>query len=155
MITWRNVTICLNSSRFSGLLSQLQICWQLLLVDLMGLKIGLLLFELWHFIYLRLSTWFGMLVFFTNLSFMKFGTGYQTLFCLFSVLDGFEWFWMRSLRKNIQLILEFLKDLIFVLYISYYTLMTFLMMLSVTLAYMLMILLSTLSVMSHLICGNN
>ena len=28
-----------------------------------------------------------------------------TLFFLFSVIDGFEWFWMGRLRKNIQLAL--------------------------------------------------
>ena len=39
--------------------------------------------------------------------------------------------------------------------ISYYTSMTFLMMLSVILPSMLMILLSILSVIGHLICGNN
>ena len=39
--------------------------------------------------------------------------------------------------------------------LSYYTLMTFLMMLSVILLSMLMILLSILSVIRHLICGNN
>ena len=38
---------------------------------------------------------------------------------------------------------------------SYYTLVTFLMMLSVILPSMLMILLSILSVIGHLICGNN
>ena len=38
---------------------------------------------------------------------------------------------------------------------SYYTLMTFLMMLSVILLSMLMILLSTQNVIRHLICGNN
>ena len=41
------------------------------------------------------------------------------------------------------------------LHFSYYTLMTFLMMLSVILLSMLMILLSTLNVIRHLICGNN
>ena len=41
------------------------------------------------------------------------------------------------------------------LHFSYYTLMTFLMMLSVILLSMLMILLSILSVIMHLICGNN
>ena len=39
--------------------------------------------------------------------------------------------------------------------VSYYTLMCFLMMLSVILLSMLMILLSTLNVIRHLICGNN
>ena len=44
---------------------------------------------------------------------------------------------------------------ILVLHFSYYTLMTFLMMLSVILLSMLMILLSTLNMIRHLICGNN
>ena len=30
-------------------------------------------------------------------------------YSLFSVIDGFEWFLMESLHKNIQLMLEFLK----------------------------------------------
>ena len=29
------------------------------------------------------------------------------LFLLFSVIDDFEWFWMESLHKNIQLMREF------------------------------------------------
>ena len=62
---------------------------------------------------------------------------------------------MGSLHKNIQLILEFPKAPFLVLHFSYYTLMTFLMMLSVILLSMLMILLSILSVIRHLICGNN
>ena len=65
------------------------------------------------------------------------------------------WFWMGSLYKNIQLMLEFLKGLFLVLHFSYHTLMTFLMMLPVILPSMLMILLSILSVIGHLICGNN
>ena len=51
--------------------------------------------------------------------------------------------------------LEFLKALYLVLHFSYYILMTFLMMLSVILLSMLMILPSILSVIRHLICGNN
>ena len=58
-----------------------------------------------------------------------------------SVIDGFEWFWMGSLHKNIQLMLELLEALLSVLHFSYYTLMTFLMMLSVILLSILMILL--------------
>ena len=61
------------------------------------------------------------------------------------VLDG----------KNIQLMWEFLKAPFLVLHFSYCTLMSFLMMLSVILQFMLMILLSILSVIGHLICGNN
>ena len=46
-----------------------------------------------------------------------------------------------SHHKNIQLMLEFVKALFLILHFSYYTLMTFLMMLSVILLSMLMILL--------------
>ena len=51
--------------------------------------------------------------------------------------------------------LEFLKAPFLVLHFSYYTLITFLMMLSLILLAMLMILLLILSVIRHLICGNN
>ena len=96
-----------------------------------------------------------MLVFFTNLSLMEFQVRYSALFLLFSVIDDFKWFWMKSLHKNIQLMWEFLKAPFLVLHFSYYTLMTFLMMLSVILLSMLMILLSILGVIGLLICGNN
>ena len=52
---------------------------------------------------------FGMLVFLTNLGLMEFQVRYLAFFLLFSVVDDFEWFWMGSLHKNIQLMLEFLK----------------------------------------------
>ena len=77
------------------------------------------------------------------------------VFLLFSVIDDFEWFWMESPHKNIQLMQELFKAPFLVLHFSYYTSMTFLMMLSVILQSMLMILLSILSVIGHLICGNN
>ena len=96
-----------------------------------------------------------MLIFFTNLSLMKFQVKYLALFLLFSAIDGYEWFWMESLRKNIQLMLEFLKAPVLVLHFSCYTLMTFLTVLSVILLSMLMILLSMLNLIRHLICGNN
>ena len=96
-----------------------------------------------------------MLVFFTNLSLMEFQVRYLALFLLLSVIDAFEWFWMGSLDKNIQLMPKLLKAPFLVLHFSYYTLITFLMMLSVILLSVLMILLSTLSVIKHLICGNN
>ena len=51
--------------------------------------------------------------------------------------------------------LEFLKGPFLAVHFSYCILMTFLMMLSVILLSMLMILLSILSVIRHLICGNN
>ena len=94
----------------------------------------------------KLLTGFGMLVFFTESSLKEFQVRYLFLFLLFSVIDGFVWFWMESLNKNIQLMLEFLKAPFFVLCFSYYTLMTILTMLSVILLSMLMILLSLLSV---------
>ena len=80
---------------------------------------------------------------------------YSAFFLLFSVIGNFEWFWMESLHKNSQLMWEFLKAPFLVLHFSYCTLMTFLMMLSVILPSMLMILLSILSVIRHLIYGNN
>ena len=107
------------------------------------------------FIYPRLLIGFSMLVFFTNLSLMEFQARYLALFHLYSVVDGFEWFWMGNLHKNIQLMLEFLKAPFLVLHFFYYTLMTFLVILSVILLSLLMILLSIVSVIRHLICGNN
>ena len=86
---------------------------------------------------------------------MKLQVKYLALFLLFSVIDGFEWFGMGSLHKNIEVMLEFLKAPFLVLHFSYYTLMTFLMILSVILLSMLMILLPILSVIRHLICGSN
>ena len=56
-------------------------------------------------------------------------------------VDSFGWFWMGSLRKNIQFTVEFPKAPLLILHFSYYTLMTFLMMLSVILWSMPMILL--------------
>ena len=95
-----------------------------------------------------------MLVF-TNLSLIEFQSRHLVLFLLFSVIDGFKWFRMGNLHKNIQLMLEFVKAQFFVSHFSFYTLMTFLMMLSVILLSMLIILLCTLNVIRHLICGNN
>ena len=97
-----------------------------------------------------------MLVFFTNVSLMEFQLRYFALFLLFSVIDGFELFWMAGLHKDIQLMLQFLKALSMVLQFSYYiyTLMIFL-MLYVILLSLLMRLLSISSAIRHLICGNN
>ena len=92
-----------------------------------------------------------MLVFFINLSLIKFQVRYLVLFLLFLVIDCFEWFWMVSLHMNDQVMLDSPKASFLVLHFFYYTLMTFLMILSGILLSMLMILLSILSV----ICGNN
>ena len=137
-----------------GLLNQLQIFSQLYLIESLGLLTSLELLKLWHLIYPRLLTGFGMLGFFTDLSLMEFQVRYLALFLPFSVIDSFEWFWMESLHKNIWLMLEFLKAPFLVLHFSYYTLMTFLSMLSVMLLSMLMILLAILSVIRHLIYAN-
>ena len=96
-----------------------------------------------------------MLVFFTNLSLVEFQVGYFALILLFSEIGSFEWFWIGNLHKNIQLMLKFLKGPFLVLQFSCCILMTFLMMFSVILLSMLMIVLSILSVIRHLICGNN
>ena len=129
----------LISSMVLGLLDQVLIFSQFYLIELLGLLTGLGLLELWHLIYPRLLTGFGMLVFFTNFSLIEFQVRYSALFLLFSVIDNFEWFWMGSLHKNIQLNREFLKAPFSVLHFSYYilTLMIFLMMLSVILLSML------------------
>ena len=124
-------TFFLISSMALGLLDQLQIFSQLYLIELLGLSTGLGLLELWHLIYTMLMTAFAMLVFFTNLSLMESHVRYFALFLLFPVTDGFKWFWMESLHKNIQLMLEFPKAAFLVLHFSHYTLMAFLMMLSV------------------------
>ena len=91
--------------------------------------------------------------FFTNLRLMEFQVKHLALFRLFSVINGFGCFWIGIIHKNIQLMLEFLKAPFLVLHLpihfSYYTLMTFLMMLSAILLSMLMILLSFLSVIRH------
>ena len=79
---------------------------------------------------------------------------YLVLFLLFSVIEGFGWFWMRSLHKNIQLMLDFLKVRLLVLKFASYKLVTFLLMLSVTLRPILMVL-SALSVIRYLVYGNN
>ena len=49
---------------------------------------------------------------------MEIQVGYLALFLLFSVIDSFKWVWMESLHKNIQLIWEFLKAQLFLLYIN-------------------------------------
>ena len=81
----------------------------------------------------------------------------STYFRLFSVIDAFKWFWMASLHKNIQIMLDFLQHPSLILRFYYYTLLTFLILLPVIFQSMLMTQLSRLSViaMMHLIYGNN
>ena len=82
---------------------------------------------------------------------------YSAYFPLFSVIDAFKFFWMRRLHKNTQLMLEFLKPPSLILHFSYYTPMTFLIILSVILLFIMMKPLSPLSEIRilHLICGSN
>ena len=134
-------------------LDQLQMFYQLYLIDLLGLITNLGLLKVEHLIYPRLSIGFGMLV--SSKSVMELQVRHLVLFLLFSVIDSFGWFWMGSLHKSIQLMLEFVKVPFLVLHFPYYTLMTFLIVISVILLSMLMKLPSTVSVITHLICGSN
>ena len=111
LITLRNVAFFLISSLDLGLLDQLQIFSQLYLIELLGLLTGLGLLELWCLIYQRILKGFRMSAFFTNLSLIEFQVGYLVLFLLFLVIYDFEWVWMESLPKNVQLMREFLKAL--------------------------------------------
>ena len=86
---------------------------------------------------------------------MEFQVRYLTLLLLFSAMGSFEWFWMGSIHKNIQLTLQFLKGPFLVLHFSCYILMTFLMILSVILLSILMAVLFILSVIRHLIYSMN
>ena len=135
-----------------GLLDQLQIFSKLYLIELLGLLTGLGLqvwgYELWYLIYPRLLSGFGMPFSFANLSLMEFQFRYLALFLLFSLIDSFEWFWMEGLCKKIQLMLEYLKASFLVLNFSYYTLINFLTMVPVISLFMLVILISILSVIS-------
>ena len=96
----------------------------------------------------------GMLIFFTNLSVMEFQVRYLALFLLFSnrwlqvVLDG-------KSSQEYPVNAGVPQGSFLVLHFSYYTLMAFLMMLSVILLSILMILPSVLSVIRHVICDNN
>ena len=48
------------------------------------------------------------------------------LIYLFSIIDGFEWFWMGNLCKNTQLMVKFCRALFLVLPFFYYASMAFL-----------------------------
>ena len=75
---------------------------------------------------------------------LEFQVGYLSLFLLFPLVGGFGWFWMGHFLKNIQFYAGVPQGSILGPTLSYYVLMTFLMMLSVILLSMLMILLSAL-----------
>ena len=113
------------------------------------------LLEPQYLIYPRLSTGFDMLMSLTNSNPKKFQFDYLPLYHLFSVTDGFGYFCIESLCSSIQSMLDFLKGPFLSLHFSYDTLITFPMMLPVTLLSKLMILDSALSLIRHLIYGNN
>ena len=150
LIILKNVAFFI-SSMVSGLLNQMKIFWQLYMIKLLGFfnrsgatqAVALDIFKAVN----RLSR----LVFFTNVSLFEFQVRYLLgfLFGFASVVDSFEWFWMGSLYKNIQSLVKFIRAPLLVLDFSYYTLMTFLMMLSEILLSMLMMLLSIVSVTRH------
>ena len=71
-------------------------------------------------IYSRHLTRFSILVFFTNLNLIKCQVRHLALCLLFSVIDGFGWFWMGNLRKNMNLMLEFRKAPFLVLHFLLY-----------------------------------
>ena len=123
-------------------------------IELLGVLKGLGLLKMQHLIYLRLSAGFGILFLFTNLNFMEFIVIHFVLFCLISVIDVSEWLWKENFCQNIQLTLVLHEALFLALPFSNYTSITFHMMLSVILLSMLMILL-TVTVIWHRICGNS
>ena len=57
---------------------------------------------------------------------LEFQVRYLVLFRLFSVIDGFRWFSIGSVRKNVQLMVEFHKAPLLILHFFCYTLMNFL-----------------------------
>ena len=94
-----------------------------------------------------------MLVFFTNLTLMEFQIRHLALFLLSNrhllVVLNEKSLQEYAVKAGVS------QGPFLVLHFSYYTLMTYLMMLSVILLSILMILLPILSVIKHLICSNN
>ena len=155
MITLINEAFFLISSMVLGLLNQLQIFWQLCLLELLAaftrsratqvvaLDISKAFDRVWHagFLHKRRSYWIS-----------------GQIFGLFSSFVNNRQLRMALNRKFLQehpVKAGVPQGLILALHFSYYTLMMLLMMLSVVLLSMLMILLFTLNVIRHLICGNN
>ena len=77
---------------------------------------------------------------------------YKSLYFPKGKIGYLEISWIKLVQ---ELTFVIVGPTLLVLHLSYYTLMTFLMMLFVILLSMLMILLSILSVIRHLICGKN
>ena len=51
---------------------------------------------------------------------MESQVGYLALFCHYLTVDGIDWFWIGSFRKNIQLMLVILKAPYLVLFFLFY-----------------------------------
>ena len=92
LINVKNADFSLISSTVSGLLVELQI-------ELPALLTILRVFELQHLIYSSLSAEFDLLVFCTNSSLIEFNIRYLALFCHYSLMEGFKWFWMERLQE--------------------------------------------------------
>lgn len=102
MITSRNGAFCLISSMVAVLLDQLQIFTQLYLIEFartFNRVLHAYLFDKLKFYWI-------------------FWIGIRPYFCLFSVVEGFEWFWIVSLCKNIHRELVFLNTSFLVLLFS-------------------------------------
>ena len=82
--------------------------------------------ELQHFIHPRLLKVFGILVFFTNASLIKFLASFLAWSLYFSVENGFWWF-SRNICKSTILFLAFPKVPFFLLFFSYNSLLSFVM----------------------------
>lgn len=59
---------------------------------------------------IRVSTGFGILVFFRSSSLTEFQIVFLVLCCYFLEINGFIRFWMASTCKSVQLMLVFLKS---------------------------------------------
>ena len=146
----------ISSMFFSiGLLDQLQFFWQLCIRELVGILTGLATEAVARDISKAFDRVWHASLLHKLMDLMEFQVRYLVLLLLSSVISCCGWFWMESFLKNIQLELKFLKSPFFVLHFSYYTLMTFLMVLPVILLSVLMMLLSTLNVIKCLICGSS
>ena len=149
------MVLFLFSTKVLGLFDWLQIFWQLYLIKLLGLLTALRLLELQHLVYPRLFDRVWRAGLFHKLKY--YGISGQVFGLICSFLSN-RWLLVVLDRKSSQeypINAGVPQGPFFVLHFSYYILMTFMMMLFVTLLSMLMIVLSTLSVIRHLICGNN
>ena len=112
------------------------------LIELLGFLIDLMLVKLQHLIYRRLLTEFGMPVFFTNLSIIDLDELFGiSLFSEIQARSGSEWEIVT--RK------KFLNIPFLILHFSCYTLLTFLMTVTVIMLSMLTILHYTLNENRH------